>query len=437
MFQALRVKDFRLLWAGRLVSLLGTWLLTVAVPARVLQLTGSLMATGLTLAAEYLPVLVLGPFAGVLSDRWDRRRVMLSTDVFRAGAVALLLLAHSPGTVWVIYLALAAESTGAILFRPAAQAHVPAVLGTGPQLSSANSLNALTDGTVRLVGAPLGAALMLALGFPVLVYADVASYLVSALAIAATSRYPVPRPAGRSTVRQITDDLRHGLASVNRQPTVRWLLPITTLFLTANAALSALLVPFGVRTLGGPRQAGLVVSALGVGFLIGAPLIRVLVDRVQPRWLMTGSLTGTGLGFCLLFTAPALSRALAAALTVGVFGSMTLITPQTTLQRTLPNDVLGRVSAVFFTAEALATLAGSVAGPTLAEHSGITTLALAASTVTLTTAIISLTLLPTSPTPAQPRGDHARSDKHAAGTDHNQPPRPDRQVAQDRSPRGG
>src|SRR3954467_3680158 len=110
MLQALRVRDFRLLWSGRLVSLLGTWLLTVAVPAYVLELTGSLLATGLTLAAEYLPLLLLGPLAGVLSDRWDRRRLMIATDLLRAVAVGPMLLVHSRDTVWIIYVALAAES---------------------------------------------------------------------------------------------------------------------------------------------------------------------------------------------------------------------------------------------------------------------------------------------------------------------------------------
>src|SRR5690349_1845648 len=110
MFAALRVKDFRLLWSGRLVSSLGTWLLTIAVPAYALQLTGSVMVTGLTLAAEYAPLLLLGPLAGVLSDRWDRRRLMLATDLVRAGAVAVMLLARSPGGVWILYVALAAES---------------------------------------------------------------------------------------------------------------------------------------------------------------------------------------------------------------------------------------------------------------------------------------------------------------------------------------
>ncbi|GLI02904.1 MFS transporter [Phytohabitans aurantiacus] len=79
MIEALRLRDFRLLWLARLVSLLGSWLLIVAVPAYVFALTGSLVATGLTLAAEFLPSVLLGPIAGVLADRWDRRSAMLAT----------------------------------------------------------------------------------------------------------------------------------------------------------------------------------------------------------------------------------------------------------------------------------------------------------------------------------------------------------------------
>ncbi|MEV4133160.1 MFS transporter [Dactylosporangium sp. NPDC049742] len=394
--EALRVRDFRLLWTGRFVSLLGSWLLTVAVPAHVLQITGSLMATGLTLAAEYLPVLLLGPLAGVLSDRWDRRRVMLTTDVVRAAAVATMLLADSPGTVWIVYAALAAESTGSVLFRPAAQAYTPAVVGTGTRLSSANALTAGTDGVVRLVGAPLGAVLLLAYGFPVLIWADVATYLCSAVAIFLTTRRPGARPS-RTTVAAIREELRHGLRTIRGDRMTRWLLVVSTLFTLANGSLSALLVPLGVTELGGPRQAGLVVSALGAGFLLGAPLIRLLVDRVQPRHLYALSLLCTAAGFLALFTADGLPVAVPAAVGIGVSGSMTWAVPQTTVQRTLPNAVLGRVSAVFLSGEALATLIGAVAGPALAQAAGLTALAVLAGAVTVATAALALLFLPRLP----------------------------------------
>lgn len=119
MFQALRIRDFRLQWAGGLISSLGSWLLILAIPAHVFLVTGSLRATGLTLAAQYLPQLVLGPVAGVFSDRWDRRRLMIATNLFRAGAVAAMLLGTSPGRYWALYVALMAESSGGVLYLPA------------------------------------------------------------------------------------------------------------------------------------------------------------------------------------------------------------------------------------------------------------------------------------------------------------------------------
>jgi MFS family permease len=398
LFAALRVRDFRLLWSGNAVSLLGTWLLTIAVPAHALVLTGSVMVTGLVLASQYLPVLILGPLAGVLADRWDRRRLMLATDLFRAAVVLLMVLARTPGAVWILYVALAAESAASILFRPAAQAHIPAVVGTGIMLSSANSLSAFTEGTVRLVGAPLGAALFVVLGFPALIVADAASYLLSALAIYLSAGRPVPMDRTRATVGRLGRDLRDGLAALARDRMARGLLLISTVFLAANASLSALLVPFGMTRLGGAEQTGLVVSALGVGFLLGAPLIRVLIDRWQPSRLLAASLAGTAVGFLLLFSAGSLGAAVPAAVVIGVFGSMTLMIPQITLQRALPNAVLGRVSSVFLTGEALATLAGAVLGATMAQVTQIVAVMWVACAVTVGAAALCLILLPVMPT---------------------------------------
>ena len=197
MFQALRIRDFRLLWGGSVISALGTWLLVLAIPAHVLLVTGSLRDTGLTLAAQYLPVLILGPVAGVITDRWDRRRLMIATSLFRAGAVAVMLLGTAPGRYWVLYGALIAESGAGVLYIPAWQARTPAMVGTGTLLSSANSLNALADGAVRLVGGPLGGVLLTAFGVRWLIGADALSYLASAAANALTSRpAALPAPGG-------------------------------------------------------------------------------------------------------------------------------------------------------------------------------------------------------------------------------------------------
>ena len=212
MFQALRIRDFRLMWVGGLISSLGSWLLVIAIPAHVLLATGSVRDTGLTLAAEYLPLLVLGPVAGVCADRWDRRRVMIAANLVSASAAGTMLLGTSPGRYWVLYLALIAESGGSVLYTPAAQARTPAIVGTGTLLSSANSLNAGTDGVVRLVGGPLGGILLTACGIDRLIGADALSYLAAGGLVFLTSRPPGRREDPRATAGDVARDLVAGLA---------------------------------------------------------------------------------------------------------------------------------------------------------------------------------------------------------------------------------
>ena len=384
MLGALRIRDFRLLWSARLVSLLGSWLLVIAIPAHVFTLTGSVAATGLTVAAEFLPVALLAPVAGMIADRWDRRWLMVGADAFRAVAVAVMFAARTPDTVWIVYFALVAESAGSVVFRPAAQAQTPLVVGTGPQLSSANSLNAMVDGTVRLVGGPVGALLLALAGFDVLIVVDCASYLISAAAIMMTrSRTQAMQKRGV--------DFTGGFRVLAEKPFVRALLPVTTAFLMADAALSALLIPYGLANLGGTQQLGYLMSALGVGFLAGAPVARILVDRVQAKYVLTGSLVVTALGFALLFHST-LIPALGAGVVIGVAGSTALITPTVVLQRILPNDVLGRVVAVFIAGEALASLVGALLGPVSADTFGMSTVTTVASVVTLVAGLACLLL---------------------------------------------
>lgn len=402
---ALRVRDFRLLWGAGLVSSAGSWLLVLAVPAHVFMVTGSLAASGLTQAAEYLPLLVLGPVAGVFADRCDRRRLMIGADLLRAGAVALMLLGASAQRSWVLYLALVAEAGGTVIFTPALQARTPEIVGTGKLLTSANSLTAAGRGVVRLLGGPLGGVLLALAGFRALVCGDAASYLLSALALAMTSRQPgtgqARRPAGAgvdrprmAAVRDVRRELAEGVRAVRGHRAPRALFLVTVVFLAANAALSAVVVPFGVSRLGGSRNTGLLFAALGIGFLLGTPAVRVLMERIPPRRLLTVTLSATAAASYLLFRSPSLVPALAAAVAVGMFGSMTLVAAQTALQRAVPGPVLGRVSAAFLAGEAGVTLLGAVAGPVLAQIAGFTGLAAVSCAAMSAAAVLAHLLLP-------------------------------------------
>ncbi|GIH79360.1 MFS transporter [Planobispora longispora] len=396
MLRALRVRDFRLLWTARLSATLAAGLLVVAVPAHVYAVTGSVLVTGFTLAVEYLPVLLLGPFAGVLADRWDRRRLMTGTDLARAAAVCLIVFARTPDTVGLIYLAVLAEGTAAVLFRPAAQAHTPAVVGTGSTLAAANAANAVASGVIGLGAAPLGAALFSAFGIGAVVTVAAVGYLVSAVTIASTR----PHPRGRHSHRRPLDELRDGLRHLHRSAATRALMITGGLYLAANAALTALLVPFAATFLGDGTQVGWMLSALSAGFLLGAPVSRRIVDRFPARTTITGGQVLVAIAFFMMFNARSLPMALTAALLLGVPGVTVLVALQTWLQRVSPPALLGRVSAAFLTAEAAATMAGAFAGPALGELAGLPLALNVACALTLGAAAAAFLLVPASPAAA-------------------------------------
>ena len=144
---------------------------------------------------------------------------------------------------------------------------------------------------------------------------------------------------------------------------------------------------------------GGLVSSLGSWLLVLAIpahvfLVTVLLDRVPPRNLLAVSLTATAAASFLLFTSSSVGTALPAAVAIGMFGSMSLVVPQTAMQRVIPNAALGRVSAVFLTGEAAATLAGAAAGPFVAQAAHFAGVAIAASLVMLGAAALAWLLIP-------------------------------------------
>ncbi|TDC65653.1 MFS transporter, partial [Streptomyces hainanensis] len=185
----LRDPAYRLLLTGSVVAGLGSWLLLVAVPVYVYQLTGSATATGLAVAVEATPGLLIGPWAGVLLDRVRLTRALWLAQLACAAAVSLLLLVDDASDVWLIYLAVFGENVAATVQRPAVRALVPAVVGTGQrELAAANSLDSLAGSLLRLGAPPLGALLLAGPGIGAVLAIDIAGYLLSALLFAVLGR---------------------------------------------------------------------------------------------------------------------------------------------------------------------------------------------------------------------------------------------------------
>src|SRR5215213_10160604 len=182
MLAVLRQRNFALLWAGGLISMLGDWLLFIALPFYIYDLTGSALATGAMFIAETLPILLFGSIGGVFADRWDRKKTMIVADLLRAALLLLLLVVRSPEWLWAIYLVVFVQSSVGQFFNPAKGALIPQLVEES-QLMPANSLNSLGVELTRLIGAPLGGALMALLGLSSVVIVDCVSFAISALLI--------------------------------------------------------------------------------------------------------------------------------------------------------------------------------------------------------------------------------------------------------------
>jgi MFS family permease len=202
----LRRRDFRLLWAGGLISETGDWFLLVGLPVWVLELTGSSLVTSTVFLVGLLPSLVVGPLAGVLVDRWDRRRTLVAVSLAQAAFLLPLLTVNGRDRLWVVYLVMAVEAALAQLNDPARSALVPTLVARH-DLVGANALIALNGNLARLVGSPLGGVLVEVAGLPGLVVGDAASFLLGAALLALVRpsrrarRQPTPRARRQPTPR--------------------------------------------------------------------------------------------------------------------------------------------------------------------------------------------------------------------------------------------
>ncbi|HZM21235.1 MAG TPA: MFS transporter, partial [Anaerolineales bacterium] len=183
MIATLRQRNFALLWFAGLISMIGDWVLFIALPIYTYNLTRSSLATGIMFMAGTLPRILLGSVAGVFVDRWDRQRTMVIADLSRAVLLLLLFMVQSAESIWIIYLVAFLQATISQFFGPAENALLPQLVDES-HLVAANSLNALNNNLARLGGPALGGLLLGSFGFRNVVVIDSLSFLISGLMIA-------------------------------------------------------------------------------------------------------------------------------------------------------------------------------------------------------------------------------------------------------------
>ena len=343
-------RDYRLLWFGQIVSQLGDWFNSVAVYALLLELTGNATSVALMIIVQFLPMALIGPIAGVVVDRVDRRRLMIVTDILRGLLILLLLVVHRADQIWILYLVMGATVSATAFFEPARTAVIPNVT-TRAELLTANALSSATWSAMLAIGAGLGGLVTAWFGRNTAFTVNAISFFASAVIIARTRFTATPpavkRAAGFGSLTGISD-LVEGMRYVRSDRHVGALMLVKAGWGMAGGVL-LLMTVMGERVfpVGGSAAAGIGVlyAARGIGAGIGPILARAWLGQQpdQMRRAIVPSYLLVSLFYLLLGWSTTISVASFAVIGAHAAGSVLWVFSTVLLQMSVPDRFRGRV----------------------------------------------------------------------------------------------
>lgn len=378
MLRALRHRDFALLWVGQAVSLLGDGVYLVALAWLVYDLSnapGSLALVGVAWTLPMVPALLI---TGVLSDRFERRRLLIIADLLRTAAVGTLgILALTEAVeLWHVVALVIAYGVGEALFAPAFTAIVPGVVPRD-ELLQANALRELTEPMgLRFAGPALGGLVIAVAGVGTALLVNAATFVVSVLALACMRRRPVEALSGRS----LWSELAEGFAYVRANAWLWATLCGAALALLASYGPIEVLVPYIIRNdlEGDAAVFGVVLAAGGLGSILAAlTLGRTGAPRRHVTFMYAGWAVAGIVDAGLALAGAAWQMCLIAAV---AFGATTAgqVVWNTLVQTLVPEEMLGRVSSLdWMVSIGLIPVSFALTGPVAELIGARTTLGLA------------------------------------------------------------
>jgi MFS family permease len=337
---------FQMLWLATLISSLGDWMGFVALNLYVLNLTGSATALAGLLAVEAIPAMLIGPFAGVLIDRFSRRRVMIIANLVAMMAFLLLPLTD---TLWQIYvLALIARLTNSFIM-PAERALLPDLIGKERVIDGNAALSVIRH--ITLIAGPVIAGLLVAASSASIAFvADAISFAIASLFIAKIGAELPRTTSATETASSWTNDLKIGLRYALNNKAIQVLLITTMVSSIGAAALLTIEVIYVSDFLqGGDEAYGILLSVAGIGALIGSASAGRLSRRFNLNALYVATIMITGLFFFPYANIHILWVVIFIAGLHTIPWILGLILVDTLLQHWVPADMRGRVFSLIAT----------------------------------------------------------------------------------------
>lgn len=379
------------LGAAGLLSEIGDWMLLIALPLYVLQMSGSALVTATVFALELVPAVVCAPFVGVLIDATDPWRLMKAVAIVQAAALLPLLWADSADELWIVCAVAVAQSVLGSVIEPSRAVTAAAIVPPSELLTLNQSLGVLSS-LARLIGGPLGGIAVGWGGITAVVLADAATFLLTASILqTGRPRQPrqprQPRPTRRSagsgplrrpiTAGRCRAGWRAGLLVITRTPALRRVLTVAVLAALAQGGFVVLFVLFVMRDLHGTEaDVGLLRGVQAVGAIVGGVALGAVAHRFRAGRLVAGSLAVFGLLTLAIWNAPLFTTSfglyVALFIVVGLPGLLLTTGMLTILQSSAVPDVRGRVLSTFYAVGGAAQAAGMLLAGLVGTGGGLT-----------------------------------------------------------------
>jgi MFS family permease len=383
-----RKRDFRLMWIAQLVSTAGSSLTDLAAGIYVYEKTGSAFLVGVTLMATAVPSLVVGLIAGVFVDRYDRRKVMLYSNLGQAVIVAVIPFLLGVN-VALLFVAILVNAGVKQFFDPAYESLIPEI-ASDEELTAANAYLSIASFGSTAIG--FAGAGLLAAAFDInwAFWIDSLTFLFSAGCIyllKVRSRIEVQE---KTSVGVVLENLKTGVGTIFHTPMLRSLFLIGAPTFFAFGLWNVLLLPMSIAVLEATEfEYGLQEGLTSVGFVAGSLFMARYADRLQTGlWVFVG-LMGMGIAGIFYGLSPTIWIAIFWVIVSGFFNSPSSVARQTLLQRHTPRELRGRVFSALFVMRDVIFLAG-MAGAGLADVLPVRGMLIAASLILVVTALAAL-----------------------------------------------
>jgi MFS family permease len=347
-----RNRNYRYTWSGQIVSEIGDNFNNIAVFSLALANTGSGLVVALVLIARAIPAVAAGPIAGVLLDRFDRKRLMIASDLTRGVIALLFILAIPPGRTWLLYLL-----SGALMFASpfftSGRASILPTIATKDELHTANSLTQLTQWTTVTIGSFLGGASVSQFGYKLAFLFNAFSFFFSAWCIwhlrVDSGFRPERSDLAEDKVMRPWHEYTEGLRYMRGSPLILGIGLVAIGWATGGGAAQILFSLFGEMVFHrGPAGIGIIWGFAGIGLVLGA----IVAHRIGPRMSFTGykrtitiSYLIHGGSYVLFSQAPTFNIALVCIALSRAAVAVSSVLNMSQLLRHVSNDYRGRVFA--------------------------------------------------------------------------------------------